>query len=167
MEQILEYIGENLHSSRAYIFEDNKDGTYNNTYEWVGEGVTAEKENLQNVPYEGLLDVWFREFEKSKNIIIPDVEVYREISQDVYDILKPQNIHSLVAGPIEINGRYIGFYGVDNPPADHLDSIANLIDIMHRRKQRRSILKKQETDLIDFVNILDIKRKCVIWHTGY
>lgn len=81
--------------------------------------------------------------------------------------MKPQNIHSLVAGPIEINGRYIGFYGVDNPPADHLDSIANLIDIMHRRKQRRSILKKQETDLIDFVNILDIKRKCVIWHTGY
>ena len=44
--------------------------------------------------------------------------------------MKPQNIHSLVAGPIEINGRYIGFYGVDNPPADHLDSIANLIDIM-------------------------------------
>lgn len=130
LEQILEYIGKNLHSSRAYIFEDNKDGTYNNTYEWVGEGVTAEKENLQNVPYEGLLDVWFREFEKSKNIIIPDIEAYREISQDVYDILKPQNIHSLVAGPIEINGRYIGFYGVDNPPADHLDSIANLIDIM-------------------------------------
>lgn len=50
LEQILEYIGKNLHSSRAYIFEDNKDGTYNNTYEWVGEGVTAEKENLQNVP---------------------------------------------------------------------------------------------------------------------
>ena len=44
--------------------------------------------------------------------------------------MKTQNIHSLVAGPIEINGRYIGFYGVDNPPVDHLDSIANLIDIM-------------------------------------
>lgn len=38
---------------------------------------------------------------------------------------------------------------------------------MHRRKQRRSVLKKQENDLIDFVNILDIKRKCVIWHTEY
>lgn len=130
LEQILEYIGKNLHSSRAYIFEDNKDGTYNNTYEWVGEGVTAEKENLQNVPYEGLLDVWFREFEKSKNIIIADVEAYKEVSQDVYDVLIPQKIHSLVAGPIEINGRYIGFYGVDNPPVENLTSIANLIDIM-------------------------------------
>ena len=130
IDQILEYIGRNLNSSRAYIFEDNKDGTYNNTYEWVEQGVTAEKDNLQNVPYDGLLDVWFQEFEKSRNIIIPDLEAYKDVSQPMYDVLKPQNIHSLVAGPIEINGRYIGFYGVDNPPVEHLDSIANLIDIM-------------------------------------
>ena len=38
---------------------------------------------------------------------------------------------------------------------------------MHRRKQGRSILKKQEIDLIEVIHTQDIKRKCVIWHTGY
>lgn len=38
---------------------------------------------------------------------------------------------------------------------------------MHRRSQKISILKKQEIDLIEVIHTQDIKRKCVIWHTGY
>ena len=38
---------------------------------------------------------------------------------------------------------------------------------MHRRSQKISILKKQEIDLIEAIHTQDIKRKCVIWHTGY
>ena len=36
-----------------------------------------------------------------------------------------------------------------------------------READRKMYMEKQENDLIDFVNILDIKRKCVIWHTEY
>lgn len=53
INQILQYICQNLRSDRAYIFEDNLDGTYSNTYEYCREGVSAEIENLQNVPYNG------------------------------------------------------------------------------------------------------------------
>lgn len=130
INQILEYICENLQSDRAYIFEDNRDGTFDNTYEWCREGVTKEIDNLKNVPYDGMLDVWFEEYEKSHNIMIYDLEKYREVSESMYHLLKPQGIHTLVTGPIEINGKYIGFYGVDNPPVEYMDNISVLIDMM-------------------------------------
>lgn len=130
INQILKYICENLKSDRAYIFEDNGDGTYDNTYEWCREGVTQEIDNLKNVPYDGALEVWFREYEKSHNIMIQDLEEYRKVSEAMYQILKPQGIKTLVTGPIEINGKYIGFYGVDNPPAAYMNNTSVLINMM-------------------------------------
>lgn len=130
INQILQYICENLDSDRAYIFENNNDGTFDNTYEFCREGVSAEIDNLQNVPYDGLLDVWFAEYEKSRTIMIYDIEEYRPTSEAVYQILKPQNVTSLVTGPIEINGKYVGFYGVDNPPIEIIKNISTLIDMM-------------------------------------
>lgn len=130
INQILQYICENLQSDRAYIFEDNLDGTFDNTYEWCREGVTKEIDNLKRVPYEGMLDVWFEEYEKSHNIMIYDIEEYRQVSEPMYQLLKPQGIQTLVTGPIEINGKYIGFYGVDNPPIEFMDNISILIDMM-------------------------------------
>ncbi len=130
IEQILQYIGENLQSDRAYIFEDNLDGTYGNTYEWCCDGVTREKDNLQNVPYDGVLDCWFAEYEKSHTIMIRDIESYKQVSTSLYEVLKPQGIRTLVTGPIEINGKYIGFYGVDNPPLALMENISVLITMM-------------------------------------
>lgn len=130
LNQILQYICENLKSDRAYIFEDNLDGTFDNTYEWCREGVSQEIYNLKNVPYDGMLDVWFQEYEKSHNIMIYDLEEYRKVSEPMYQLLKPQGIRTLVTGPIEINGKYIGFYGVDNPPIEYMDNISVLIDMM-------------------------------------
>ena len=130
INQILQYICQNLRSDRAYIFEDNLDGTYSNTYEYCREGVSAEIENLQNVPYDGMLEAWFTEYKKSHNIIIYDMEQYRSISEAMYHILKPQGIQTLVTGPIKINEKYIGFYGVDNPPVEYMDNISILINMM-------------------------------------
>ena len=130
INQILQYICEKLQSDRAYIFEDNLDGTFDNTYEWCREGVSREIENLKRVPYDGVLDVWFEEYEKSHNIMIYDVEEYRKVSEPMYQVLKPQGIQTLVTGPIEVNGKYVGFYGVDNPPVRFMDNISVLIDMM-------------------------------------
>lgn len=130
LNQLLEYIGEKLNSDRAYIFEDNHDGTYDNTYEWCREGVTKEIDNLKRVKYKGVLDVWFKQYKKSHNILIYDIEEYRKVSEPLYQLLKPQNIHTLVTGPIVIEGKTIGFYGVDNPPKEIMKDISNLIGMM-------------------------------------
>ena len=130
LAQLLQYIGENLKSDRAYIFEANLDGTFDNTYEWCREGVSPQIDNLKNVPYEGVLDTWFLEYEKRRNILIYDIEEYKSISENMYHVLKPQGIHTLVTGPIEINGKYIGLYGVDNPPKEFMENISVLIEMM-------------------------------------
>ena len=102
LAQLLQYIGENLNSDCAYIFEANLDGTFDNTYEWCREGVSPQIDNLKNVPYEGVLDTWFLEYEKRRNILIYDIEEYKSISENMYHVLKPQGIHTLVTGPIEM-----------------------------------------------------------------
>ncbi len=53
VEAILEIVGRRFDVSRAYVFENSAGGQYaNNTYEWCNEGITPQKEFLQNFPYE-------------------------------------------------------------------------------------------------------------------
>ena len=130
INQLMKYIGEKLNSDRAYIFEDNLDGTFDNTYEWCKEGVSKEIDNLKNVPYENMLEVWFEQYRRSHNILIYDIEEYRKVSEPMYQLLKPQGIQTLVTGPISIGGKMIGFYGVDNPPVELMNNVSELIEMM-------------------------------------
>ena len=130
LNQLVQYIGQRLNSERAYIFEENTRGTFDNTYEWCKEGVSREKDNLQDVPFEGVIEVWFQQYQTSENIIIHNLEEYRKTSQAIYDILKPQRVNTLVTGPIKAGGKIIGFFGVDNPPEENLHDISDLIEMM-------------------------------------
>lgn len=130
IDQLVQYIGEKLHSDRAYIFEENSFGTFDNTYEWCKEGISKEKDHLQNVPYEGIIEIWYQQYKKSNNIVIYDVKDYKKKSEAIYDLLKPQGVNTLVTGPIVIEGRMIGFYGVDNPPRELLKDVSELIKMM-------------------------------------
>lgn len=130
INQLVQYIGKKLGSDRAYIFEKNENGTFDNTYEWCKEGVSKEIANLQHVPYEGVIEIWYQQYEKLNNIVIYDIEEYKKTSQALYNILKPQGIHTLVTGPLVIKGKTVGFYGVDNPPRELLNDISELIKMM-------------------------------------
>lgn len=129
LDIILEYIGKALHAERTYIFEQNAQGGDDNTYEWVAKGITPEKENLQDVPPE-VCASWYRLFRENKSIRIRDVEDIRESEPLQYEILKQQNIHSLVVVPLYEDGKIIGFYGVDNPPGAGLAYAQNMLQIM-------------------------------------
>lgn len=130
INQLVQYIGQKLNSDRAYIFEENDCGTFDNTYEWCKEGISQEKDHLQNVPYEGIIEIWYQQYKTSNNIIIDDIEEYRKTSQAIYDVLKPQGVYTLVTGPIVVEGKMIGFFGVDNPPREMLHDISELIGMM-------------------------------------
>ena len=66
----------------------------------------------------------------SVTIAIRDIEEYKSISPALYDILKPQNINSLVVGPMYINKKRIGYYGVDNPPYKNMECISYTYDML-------------------------------------
>lgn len=130
LNQIIQYICIESDSDRAYIFEDNPDGTSSNTYEYCRQGIKPEIDNLQNVPYKAGFDLWANAFEGEHNILIYDIEEYRGISEDAYRLLKPQGINTLVAGPLVLDGKRIGFYGLDNPPRESIDELSTLISFI-------------------------------------
>ncbi|MGN1350630.1 MAG: GGDEF domain-containing protein, partial [Anaerovoracaceae bacterium] len=122
---IVAYIGKNLDSDRAFIFEKNSDGTFSNTYEWCREGVPEQKDSRQNIPCEG-----YMEYRQSDTIVIYDLEEYRTVSETLYRTLKAQGVVRMVTGLIEIDGECVGFYGVENPPVEFPEDISSLIHLM-------------------------------------
>ena len=80
--------------------------------------------------YEGIIETWFAQYQESNNVIIHDIEECKKTSEAIYERLKPQGVNTLVTGPIKINGKIVGFYGVDNPPEEKLHEISNEIDMI-------------------------------------
>lgn len=126
---VLEYLGKSLEGERTYIFEKNAVGGDDNTYEWVADGITAEKDNLQNLTPEYCAH-WYEDFNEDKSIMVEDVENIRDSQPLLYGILKSQGISSLVVVPLYDDGKVFGFYGVDNPPRKALDYASSMLQIM-------------------------------------
>ena len=129
IELFLEHMGEKSHSERIYIFEGENGCSVDNTFEWCASGVEPQKDNLQNVPFEAV-EWWYRAFEESRSILIYNLEDIRESEPLTYEYLKPQNVHSLIASPLELEGRIIGFYGVDNPPPEAMEDVTYFAEIV-------------------------------------
>lgn len=126
IDNVLEYLCTALKADRSYIFEEIDGQYFNNTYEWCKEGVTPEIDNLQKLPYE-IGDIWYKEYDRNNIIMIYDIDEYEKISPEMHAVLAPQGIKTLVTGPLELNGRYIGFFGVDNPPVEYMDDISVIL----------------------------------------
>lgn len=126
---VLECLGKSLDGERSYIFEKNRQDGDDNTYEWVADGVTPEKDNLQNLSPE-ICRNWYGRFRENKCIVFENIEDMREQDPLQYDNLKKQNIVSIVVVPLYDNGKALGFYGVDNPPVQTLKHTINMLRIM-------------------------------------
>ena len=86
-----------------------------NTHEWCGLGVAPQRRFLQDLPV-SLIDEWVKRFDAGEAVIIEDVDQLPSLGRAAeYEVLKSQDIASLVAAPIEINGTFAGYLGVDNP----------------------------------------------------
>lgn len=130
IEVILEYLGKYLGGERTYIFEQNASGRDDNTYEWVAPGVEPQKENLQDLPPE-VCARWYEKFCENKHIIIRNLEDIRYRDPIQYDVLKMQDIHSLVVVPLYDDGKVIAFYGIDNPAQKlSFEFTSNMLQIM-------------------------------------
>nr|WP_288733552.1 ATP-binding protein [uncultured Anaerobutyricum sp.] len=125
---MLKSVGKYTTADRAYIFEWNseKKESFKNTFEWCASGIEPQIQNLQEVPV-CLMQNWVETFIQKKNIIIYDLEEIAEETPQEYEILKPQNIHSLIAVPIYTNHKFIGFIGLDNPDLNQDRMSMNLL----------------------------------------
>ena len=110
----LKSIGEFLDTDRSYIFQFNDDHSLmNNSHEWCSNDITAEIDNLQNIPCK-IFPNWMKTLQENKIIEIQDVKSLGEEWIAEKEILEPQGIKSLIVLPLMIEDHLIGFVGLDN-----------------------------------------------------
>lgn len=113
INQTLKTIGEYLGVDRVYIFDYNfNKETARNTFEWCAEGISAEIENLQNVPLSIMAELVDTHL-KGKLYLIPDVDKLPHDSE-FYKILFEQQIKTLITQPLMDGDNCIGFIGFDS-----------------------------------------------------
>lgn len=134
VEHLLEIVGRAYDVSRVYIFESSKDGrTCSNTFEWCNTGVQPEADKLQNIDYEKDLGGFLQNFDENNIFYCRDI---RELPIDLYGILAPQGIYSVLQCAIMDDGVFKGYVGFDEC------------------RENRSWTKSQITSLTLIANIL-------------
>ena len=131
IHSLLQAIGNYTGADRVYIFdwETNQKDSLSNTFEWCADEVTPEIDNLQAIPV-SLMPNWVKRFENKEAIVINDLEATKYSEPEEYELLKTQEIRSLIAVPIYANHQMNGFIGVDNPDLRHNEiSITLLSDV--------------------------------------
>ena len=131
IHSLLQAIGNYTGADRVYVFDwetDQKD-SLSNTFEWCADGVAPEIDNLQAIPVSSMPN-WVKRFENKEVIVIHDLEATKNSEPEEYELLKTQEICSLIAVPIYANHQMNGFIGVDNPDLSQNEiSITLLSDV--------------------------------------
>lgn len=115
VNRLLEIIGRSYDVSRAYIFENSRDGLYcSNTFEWCADGVVPQRERLQNLPYTGNLDGvpddYRKNFDEHGIFYCSNI---KKTPPRVRAILEPQGIRSLLQCAMLDEQEFVGYVGFD------------------------------------------------------
>lgn len=129
INNVLCKVGEYTCADRAYVFEINEDYTTTNTYEWCKEGVTPQIDNLKGIPFESMPN-WIHLFLQGENILIEELEDIKAEMPQEYGLLKFQNVQTLIAFPISVHEKLMGFVGVDNPDMKKSRLIRRLLSLL-------------------------------------
>lgn len=113
IDDALAEIGSFCGVDRAYVFRFRADGTrLDNTHEWCAVGISAEIDNLQDVPAE-VAPSWLEAFARDEYVFVGDVAAIGDDEAELREILAAQSIRSLLVNPLRAGGQLIGFMGFD------------------------------------------------------
>ena len=101
-------------ASRIYLFRfDIEKQTMSNTHEWCSDGVSPQKDILQDLP---LTDFpwWIKKLSKGEIINISDVSKMPLEASAEKEILEYQSVKSIFVLPVVIKQSLVGFIGFDN-----------------------------------------------------
>ncbi len=107
-------IGAVTGAGRAYVFLF-RDGLImmDNTHEWCAEGVSAQIDNLKNMPCD-MFPWWMTKLRNGELIHVTDVSRLPEEAGAERQTLESQDVKSLLVLPLYIAGELGGFIGFDN-----------------------------------------------------
>ena len=151
LDECLEIMGKTLHVCRIYIFEyHHGSGTADNTFEWVSDGIAPQKENLQGLSMKKY-PWWMEMMNNNKIINYQDIEDIPGGPEK--ELLRSQNIKSILVVPLFVNNAFYGFMGFDeclyhrkwlDEDVDILKTTAQIISNAFESKQAEEALRESE-----------------------
>lgn len=157
--ELLALIGKQTNVSRVYVFENTPDNKYcSNTYEWCNTGIEPEIQNLQNVSYETDIPDYDKNFDEHGIFYCPDIEA---LPQNLYDILAPQGIKSILHCAIRDKGVFRGYVGFDECMTnrswtqEQIDLLTYFAEMMSVFLLKMRAQEKQRQRAEDLHNVLD------------
>ena len=157
INEILELVGRKMNVSRVYIFENSDDDTYcTNTHEWCNDGIQPEFQNLQRISYIDDIAGYTELYDENGIFYCPDVEM---LPKNIYKMVEPQGIKSLLHCAILDEGQFRGFIGFDECvnqriwTKEQIDVLMFLTEtlsvfLMKKRQQQRVVQQAQEISSI-------------------
>ena len=112
VDRVLSITGGYFDVSRVYVFENSEDDQCcSNTFEWCNEGISPEKDNLQNIHYFNDLGGKYQQnFNEEGIFFCPDI---RRLPPEQYEILEPQGVKAMLQSAIMDRGSFKGYIGFD------------------------------------------------------
>ncbi len=110
VQEVINKIGQYLGVSRVYIFENSGDGLQtSNTYEWCNQNIAPQIDQLKNIPYTSIPS-FPKLLESEGRIFSIDIS---KLPEDIYQVLQPQGIISILILPLIVEQKFFGFIGFD------------------------------------------------------
>lgn len=123
IDELLACMGEELGCKRISIFEENEEGTCDNTYEWCRPGVVHERILLQHVD-NARFDTWHDRLIHRETIVVREPEELLESDPDVYRMFTEQQIHSALVTLLAFHGDNFGFCILEDPAGEVMEDAA-------------------------------------------
>ncbi len=154
IHESLQQMGEFIDADRAYIFTyDFVNNTTSNTHEWSREGITPEKDNLQDIPLE-ILPQWVSKHRKNEAFVVRNVSELGGPDEPLKELLMVQQIKSLITVPMFFGSELIGFVGFDsvNEPYAYTEKDKDLltlfgqmlVSVINRQKWEQALRLQEE-----------------------
>ncbi|MBQ9932057.1 MAG: diguanylate cyclase [Firmicutes bacterium] len=159
LNDILAYVGDMLQVSRVYIFENNEENTHcSNTFEWCNQGISQEKDNLQDISYAEDIPGWIDLFNERGVFYCDDIS---KLDLHFRAILEPQGIKSMLQCAIMDNGVFRGYIGFDECNVQRLWTLKQinllqfLAEVMSIFLLKKRVQDKNQEQAESFRKILD------------
>ena len=159
VNELLALIGKQTNVSRVYVFENSPDNRFcSNTYEWCNTGIAPEIDNLQNVSYETDIPDYDKNFDEHGIFYVPDIET---LPRNLYEILAPQGIKSILHCAIRDNGMFRGYIGFDACEApvvwtrEQIELLTYFSEMLSVFLLKKRVQDKTDRHARDLQNMLD------------
>ena len=157
INEILDLVGRKMNVSRVYVFENSDDNRFcSNTYEWCNVGIRPEIQNLQGVSYETDIEGYVEMYDENGIFYCPDINT---LPRNIYDIVAPQGIKSLLHCAIQDKGVFRGCIGFDEcvtkriwtkEQIDALTYLSEMLSVflLKKRQQEKALQQAEEISSI-------------------